>query len=125
MVYGDLQFFDIIIFAAIAVFLIYRLRNVLGKRTGYQKNPSTNQRSSEKTIPTKKKEALPFKVPKNINLVMVDAETGLQPNINTKKIIYESFKSDDHFMVDLEKSFSTDTLGFYDSENIEKIYKFY
>jgi len=73
----------------------------------------------------KKKEALPFKVPKNINLVMVDAETGLQPNINTKKIIYESFKSDDHFMVDLEKSFSTDTLGFYDSENIEKIYKFY
>ena len=73
----------------------------------------------------KKKEALPFKVPKNINLVMVDAETGLQPNINTKKIIYESFKSNDHFMIDLEKSFSTDTLGFYDSENIEKIYKFY
>ena len=31
MVYGDLQFFDIIIFAVIAVFLIYRLRNVLGK----------------------------------------------------------------------------------------------
>ena len=37
MVYGDLQFFDIIIFAAIAVFIIYRLRNVLGKRTGFQK----------------------------------------------------------------------------------------
>ena len=28
----------------------------------------------------KKKDALPFKVPKNINLVMVDVETGLQPN---------------------------------------------
>ena len=38
MVYGDLQFFDIIIFAAIAVFIIYRLRSVLGKRTGFQKN---------------------------------------------------------------------------------------
>ena len=37
MVYGDLQFFDIIIFAAIAVFIIYRLRSVLGKRTGFQK----------------------------------------------------------------------------------------
>ena len=48
MVYGDLQFFDIIIFAVIAVFLIYRLRNVLGKRTGYQKKPPTNQHSSEK-----------------------------------------------------------------------------
>ena len=38
MVYGDLQFFDLIIFAAIAVFIIYRLRSVLGKRTGFQKN---------------------------------------------------------------------------------------
>ena len=32
MIYGDLQFFDILIFAGIAAFLIYRLRNVLGKR---------------------------------------------------------------------------------------------
>ena len=39
MVYGDLQFFDIIIFAAIAGFIIYRLRSVLGKRTGFQKKP--------------------------------------------------------------------------------------
>ena len=37
MLYGDLQFFDIIVFAVIAVFLIYRLRSVLGKRTGFQK----------------------------------------------------------------------------------------
>lgn len=38
MVYGDIQFFDIIIFAVIAGFIIYRLRSVLGKRTGFQKN---------------------------------------------------------------------------------------
>ena len=38
MIYGDLQFFDILIFAAIAGFIIYRLRSVLGKRTGFQKN---------------------------------------------------------------------------------------
>ena len=37
MLYGDLQFFDIILFAAIAGFIIYRLRSVLGKRTGFQK----------------------------------------------------------------------------------------
>ena len=73
----------------------------------------------------KKKEALPFKIPKDINLVMIDVETGLRPNINTKKIIYESFKSKGHFMVDLEKSSSTDILGFSDSENIRKIFKFY
>ena len=37
MVYGNLQFFDIIIFAVIAIFIIYRLRSVLGKRSGFQK----------------------------------------------------------------------------------------
>lgn len=41
MGYGDLQFFDIIVFAAIAVFLIFRLRNVLGKRGGLRKNKSS------------------------------------------------------------------------------------
>ena len=45
MVYGDLQFFDLIIFAAIAVFIIYRLKSVLGKRTGFQKN--INQQEQE------------------------------------------------------------------------------
>ena len=43
MLYGDLQFFDIIIFAAIAIFIIYRLRSVLGKRTGFQKNISDHK----------------------------------------------------------------------------------
>ena len=43
MLYGDLQFFDIIIFAAIAGFIIYRLRSVLGKRTGFQKGNSNQQ----------------------------------------------------------------------------------
>ena len=42
MLYGDLQFFDIIIFAAIAGFIIYRLRSVLGKRTGFQKNQTNH-----------------------------------------------------------------------------------
>ena len=43
MVYGDLQFFDIIIFAVIAVFIIYRLRRVLGKRTGFEKKSDQQQ----------------------------------------------------------------------------------
>ena len=46
MVYGDLQFFDIILFALIAVFLVYRLRNVLGKRSGFQKK--TNEKELTK-----------------------------------------------------------------------------
>ena len=47
MGYGDLQLFDIIIFAGIAIFLVFRLRKVLGKRVGFQKN-STNASSSTK-----------------------------------------------------------------------------
>ena len=73
----------------------------------------------------KKKDALPFKIPKNINLVMVDVETGLQPNANTKKIIYEAFKPVDNFVVQLEKLSNKDTLGFYDINSKKEIFKFY
>ena len=40
------------------------------------------------------------KVPKTINLVLVDAETGLLANDKTKNVIYESFKQNDNFIVD-------------------------
>ena len=46
----------------------------------------------------KKKDARPFRIPKNINLIMIDAETGLhRQSANTKNIIYESFKPDRQF----------------------------
>ena len=54
MGYGDLQFFDIIIFGVIAVFIIYRLRSVLGKRTGFQKK-TADQRFVKKQ-PTQENE---------------------------------------------------------------------
>ena len=57
MVYGDLQFFDLIIFAGIAAFLIYRLRNVLGKRTGFAKQNPTESIVQKK--PTKEKKQIP------------------------------------------------------------------
>ena len=53
MLYGDLEFFDIIIFAAIAAFIIYRLRSVLGKRTGFEKktqSPQTTQRQEAEEV---------------------------------------------------------------------------
>jgi len=55
MFYGDLQFFDILIFAGIAAFLIYRLRNVLGKRGGVENKPIKEDVVSEKNnIPINK-----------------------------------------------------------------------
>tara|TARA_B100001179_G_C18267212_1_gene265177 strand:- start:78 stop:536 length:459 start_codon:yes stop_codon:yes gene_type:complete len=73
----------------------------------------------------KKKEALPFKVPKNINLVMVDAATGLPPNFNTKNIIYESFKPEDNFIVGFENSSDKHRAEYYDSKSQKIIFKFY
>ena len=72
-----------------------------------------------------KKEARPFRVPKNINLVMVDPNTGLPPNSNTKKIIYESFKSQDNFIVDLENNSNRSTLDLYDTKNRKTVLRFY
>ena len=57
MLYGELEYFDIIIFAAIAAFIIYRLRSVLGKRTGFQKqtsNKTTNRKEDEDKTTTQK-----------------------------------------------------------------------
>ena len=73
----------------------------------------------------KKKEALPFKIPKNISLVLVDVETGMQPDNNTKKIIYESFKTKDNAIVDLENLSIQDKLGLYDFKSEKTILQFY
>ena len=60
MVYGDLQFFDIIIFAGIAAFLIYRLRNVLGKRGGFE-NKSIKKDTAIENINIEKHTIPPLK----------------------------------------------------------------
>ncbi len=73
----------------------------------------------------KKKDSRPFKIPKNIHFIMVDVDTGLPPNKDTKKIIYESFKSEDSFFTNLEKLSNKDRLEFYDSEKEKKVLKFY
>jgi len=73
----------------------------------------------------KKKEALPFKVPKNITLALVDAESGLQPNESTKKIIYESFKTEGNIIDSLENLSNKDRLGSSYKENKKIILKFY
>jgi predicted lipid-binding transport protein (Tim44 family) len=47
---GDLpHYFDIILFAMIAAFLILRLRSVLGRRTGNERRPDSISRQAEQT----------------------------------------------------------------------------
>ena len=68
MVYGDLQFIDLIIFGGVAIFLIYRLRGVLGKRAGIQKKDlgkksdlaQDNQINKKSNLPLLKENELKF-----------------------------------------------------------------
>ena len=89
MIYGDLQFFDILIFAAIAGFIIYRLRSVLGKRTGFQKNIS-----EPKPRETKKQEDVQ-KIPS-----LMDNETKLE-------VVYKKVNNFNHreFLDGAKKAF--------------------
>ena len=108
----------------IGVYVGFDEPKTLGKyETGAKVALPVFKKFVEKVI--RKKDALPFKVPKGINLVMVDVETGLQPNDNTKRVIYESFKGEDNFIVGLENSSDKNRLGTYDSNNQATILRFY
>ena len=89
MVYGDLQFFDIIIFAVIAVFIIYRLRSVLGKRTGFQKNTNQQEFVKKETIPDE------LKIPQ------------LKENEQKLEVVYKKVNSFNHkeFLEGAKKAF--------------------
>jgi len=89
MVYGDLQFFDIIIFAVIAIFIIYRLRSVLGKRTGFQKKINQQEFVKKETKPQQEK------IPQ------------LTENEKKLEIVYQKVSSFDHktFLEGAKKAF--------------------
>ena len=97
MIYGDLQFIDIIIFAGVAIFLIYRIRKVLGKRTGFEKKTSidnivqkdpSNEFAEKKIIPVLKdneeKLSKAYEVLKNFNhkQFLEDAKYAFETIIN-------------------------------------------
>ena len=108
----------------IGVYVGFDEPKTLGKyETGAKAALPIFKKFVEKVI--KKKDALPFKVPKGISLVVVDAETGLEPNTNTKKIIYESFKTKDNILVGLQDLSDKNRIEFYDSKNKKTTLKFY
>jgi penicillin-binding protein 1A len=72
-----------------------------------------------------KKDARPFKIPSNIHLVVVDTETGLKSDFNSKTTIYESFKSENVKNVNIEKFFTTSKLENHDINANRKTLTFY
>jgi len=93
MVYGDLQFVDIIIFAGIAAFLVFRLKNVLGKRTGFTKK--TQEKPEILTNEESKIEKKPI--------------PELQEDISKLKIAYEAINDFNHssFLEGARNAFET------------------
>ena len=102
MLYGDLQFFDIIIFAAIAGFIIYRLRSVLGKRTGFQKQ-KTDHRSKYKEEEANEVKEIPS---------LLDNQLKLQN-------VYEKVNDFDHkqFLEGAKKAFEIIITSFNNGDN--------
>ena len=93
MVYGDLQIFDIIVFACIAIFLVFRLRNALGKRTGFEKKTNNNSNIQ----PTKIKETTTNSIPE------------LEEKISKLKTAYETINDFNHknFLEGAKRAFET------------------
>ena len=75
---GDLQLLDIIIFAGVAAFLLYRLRNVLGRRTGFEKKQNTHSNIT----PTKDRR--------------IDTMPELPENLSKLKHAYEKIEEFNH-----------------------------
>ena len=93
MIYGDLQIIDIIIFAGIAAFLVFRLRNVLGKRIGFKKNPRENINI----------------LPDQENDIQIKDPPELKENVSKLKTAYEEINDFDHnsFLEGARNAFET------------------
>ena len=93
MVYGDLQIFDIIVFAGIAIFLIFRLKSALGKRTGFEKKPDSVVGAQL----TKTKETIANNIPE------------LEEKISKLKTAYETINDFNHknFLEGAKRAFET------------------
>ena len=89
--HGDLVFFDILIFALIAAFLIYRLRSVLGRRTGHEQHrPSPYTRRDQR--PEARAPDNVVTLPERVR-TLEDASTGgLAGDITQIKIADPSFE---------------------------------
>ena len=85
----SLPFIDIIIFAIIAVYLIYRLKNILGQNTGFDQNNEGENLSNKKLGNVVKLNHLNNKNVKNIHvekIKTVDKSFSEDEFINGAKI---------------------------------------
>ena len=130
---GNIPFFDILILAMIAVFILNRLRNVLGKKTGNEKDISQNLNVKTKLKETKPDRELNLKMNKDLNksLYNLHEDRDINKALNAIKKIESSFELE-NFVDKAKKAFEY-ILNAYSANNLknlkilldEKIYQGY
>ena len=102
------QFFDIILFAAIAAFLVLRLRSVLGKRTGHEQRPGQDpfqpsqqrqqqggeQSDRDKVVPMPGRDADNGVTDEELKKAADKAETPLSAGLTQIKLADRDFDED-------------------------------
>ena len=130
---GNIPFFDILILAMIAVFILNRLRNVLGKKTGNEEDISQNLNVKTKLKETKPDRELNLKMNKDLNksLYNLHEDRDINKALNAIKKIEPSFELE-NFVDKAKKAFEY-ILNAYSANNLknlkilldEKIYQGY
>lgn len=130
---GNIPFFDILILAMIAVFILNRLRNVLGKKTGNEEDISQNLNVKTKLKETKPDRELNLKMNKDLNksLYNLHEDRDINKALNAIKKIESSFELE-NFVDKAKKAFEY-ILNAYSANNLknlkilldEKIYQGY
>jgi len=108
------QFFDLIFLAMIAVFILLRLRNVLGTRTGHEKPPE-DLRSGRKPLGTEQKEgtviALPRRAGPGGEAALSPAEIRLRQSLTEIALADSGFDADD-FVDGARQAYEIIIIGF-------------
>ena len=130
---GNIPFFDILILAMIAVFILNRLRNVLGKKTGNEEDIGQNLNVKTKLKETKPDRELNLKMNKDLNksLYNLHEDRDINKALNAIKKIEPSFELE-NFVDKAKKAFEY-ILNAYSANNLknlkilldEKIYQGY
>ena len=118
---GNIPFFDILILAMIAVFILNRLRNVLGKKTGNEEDIGQNLNVKTKLKETKPDRELNLKMNKDLNksLYNLHEDRDINKALNAIKKIESSFELE-NFVDKAKKAFEY-ILNAYSANNLKNL----
>ena len=105
---NDFPYLDIIIFGVIAIFLIFRLKNILGSKTGFEET-NTNKKNQDKQF---------------TNVVSIETKKSNLGNIEINKILEVDPKFDVSDFLNGSKTFFEMVLDSFVSGNLDSIKNF-